>query len=66
MPTSKLKKSSYRIPVRDPLLWSNFLTAAEKSQERLPKFRTAMKLFSNEKSIEVKNHFFLKQITQIR
>ena len=40
VPTLKLKKSSYRVSIRDPLLWNNILTAAEKTQKSLPKFRT--------------------------
>ena len=43
VPTLKLKKSRYRVSARDPLLWNNFLTAAEKTQEILPKFRTTVK-----------------------
>ena len=39
VPTLKLKKSRYRVCIRGPLLWSNILTAAEKTQESLPKFR---------------------------
>ena len=39
VPTLKLKKSRYRVSIRGPLLWSNILTAAEKTQESLPKFR---------------------------
>ena len=34
VPTSKLKKNSYRISVRGPLFWDNILAAA-KSQERV-------------------------------
>ena len=36
--TLKLKKSKYRASIRGPLLWNNILTAAEKTQESLPKF----------------------------
>ena len=48
VPTLKLKKSRYRVSIRGPLLWNNILTAAEKTQESLPKFRTTIKekLFS--------------------
>ena len=41
--TLKLKKSKYRVSIRGPLLWNNILTAAEKTQESLPKFRTTIK-----------------------
>ena len=43
VPTLKLKKSRYRVSIRDPLLWNNILTAAEKTQESLPKFQTTIK-----------------------
>ena len=43
VPTLKLKKSKYRVSIRGPLLWNNILTAAEKTQESLPKFRTTIK-----------------------
>ena len=43
LPTLKLKKSKYRVSIRDPLLWNNILTAAEKIQESLPKFRATIK-----------------------
>ena len=43
VPTLKLKKSRYRVSIRCPLLWNNILTAAEKAQENLPKFRTTIK-----------------------
>ena len=43
VPTLKLKKSRYRVSIRGPLLWNNILTAAEKTQESLPKFRTTIK-----------------------
>ena len=39
-PTLKLKK---RASIRGPLLWNNILTAVEKNQESLPKFRTTIK-----------------------
>ena len=42
-PTLKLKKSRYRVSMRGQLLWNNILTAAEKSQESPPKFRTTIK-----------------------
>ena len=32
VPTLKLKKSKYRVSIRDPLLWNNILTAAEKNK----------------------------------
>ena len=51
VPTLKLKKSSYRVSIRDRLLWNNILTAAEKNQESLPKFRTTIK----EKLLSVAN-----------
>ena len=31
VPTLKLKKSRYRVSIRDPLLWNKILTAAEKT-----------------------------------
>ena len=43
VPILKLKKSRYRVSIRDRLLWNNILTAAEKNQESLPKFRTTIK-----------------------
>ena len=43
VPTSKLKKSRYRVSIRGPLLCNNILTAAEKTPESLPKFRTTIK-----------------------
>ena len=43
VPTLKLKKSRYRVSIRAPLLWNYILTAAEKTQESLPKFRTTIK-----------------------
>ena len=43
VPILKLKKCRYRVSIRGPLLWNNILTAAEKTQECLPKFRTTMK-----------------------
>ena len=43
VPTLKLKKCRYRVSIRGPLLWNNILTAAEKTQESLPKFRTTIK-----------------------
>ena len=43
VPTSKLKKSRYRVSIRGPLLCNNILTAAEKTPENLPKFRTTIK-----------------------
>ena len=42
VPTLKLKKRKYRVSVRDPLLWNNILTTAEKTQESLRKFRTTI------------------------
>ena len=42
-PTLKLKKSRYRVSIRGLLLWKNILTAAEKKQKSLPKFRTTIK-----------------------
>ena len=51
VPTLKLKKSKYRVSIRGSLLWNNILTAAEKTQESLPKFRTIIKeklLMTNE------------------
>ena len=41
--TLKLKKSKYRVSIRDRLLWKNILAAAEKTQESLPKFQTTIK-----------------------
>ena len=43
VPTLKLKKNRYRVSIRGPLLWNNILTAAAKTQESLPKFRTNIK-----------------------
>ena len=43
VPTFKLKKSKYRVSVRGPLIWNKILTAAEKTQESPPKFRTIIK-----------------------
>ena len=43
VPTLKLKKSKYRVSIRGLLLWNNILTAAEKTQESLVKFRTTIK-----------------------
>ena len=43
VPTFKLKKSKYRVSIRGQLLWNNILTAAEKTQESLSKFRTTIK-----------------------
>ena len=42
-PTLQLKKTKYRVSIRGRLRWNNILTAAEKTQESLPKFQTAMK-----------------------
>ena len=48
VPTLTLKNSKYRVSIRGPLLWNNILTATEKTQESLPKFRATIKekLFS--------------------
>ena len=43
IPALKLRKSRYRVSIRGLLLWNNILTAAEKTQESLPKFRTTIK-----------------------
>ena len=43
VPTLKLKISRYRVSIGGPLLWNNILTAAEKTQESLPKSRTTIK-----------------------
>ena len=43
VPTLKLKKSKYRVSIRDPFLWNIILTTAEKTQKSLPKFRTTIK-----------------------
>ena len=43
VPTLKLKRSRYRVSIRGLLLWKNILTAAEKTQESLPKFLTTVK-----------------------
>ena len=43
VPTLKSKKSRYRVSIRGLLLWNYILTAAEKTQESLPKFRTNIK-----------------------
>ena len=46
--TLKLKKSNYRVSIKGLLLWNSILTAVEKTQESLPKFRATIKktLFS--------------------
>ena len=51
VPTLEMKKSRYRVSIRGPLLWNNVLTAAEKTQESLPKFWTKEKLLSLTKEI---------------
>ena len=56
IPTLKLKISKYRVSIRGPLLSNNILTAAEKNQQSLPKFRTTTK----EKLLSM-----TKQVTQI-
>ena len=43
VPTLKLKKIKYRVSIRGLLLWNNIFTAAEKTQESLPKFRNIIK-----------------------
>ena len=43
LPTLKLKKIKCKVSIRGPLLRNNILTAAEKTQESLPKFRTTIK-----------------------
>ena len=54
VPTLKLKKSGYRVSIRGPLLWNNILTTTEKTQERLPKFRTTIKEKLLSKTNEIK------------
>ena len=49
VPTLKMKKRRYRVSIRG--LLNNVLTAAEKTQESLPKFRTKEKLLSMTKEI---------------
>ena len=34
VPTLKLKKSTYRVSIRGPLLWNNILTATEKNPRK--------------------------------
>ena len=62
VPTLKLKKSKYRVSIRGPLLWNNILTAAEKTQESLPKFRTTIKgkLLSMTNEI---NYFWIEPVS---
>ena len=52
IPTLKLKISKYRVSIGGPLLSNNILTASEKNQESLPKFRTTTK----EKLLSMKNN----------
>ena len=61
VPTLKLKKSRYWVSIRGPLLWNDILTAAEKTQESLPKFRITIKekLFSMTNEI---NYFWIGNI----
>ena len=49
VPTLKMKKRRYSVSIRG--LLNNALTAAEKTQESLPKFRTKEKLLSMTKEI---------------
>ena len=42
-PTLKLKKSKYRFSIRGPLLWNNFLTAAEKNPRKFSKIPACYK-----------------------
>ena len=39
----KLKKSNYRFSIRGPLLWNNFLTAAEKNPRKFSKIPACYK-----------------------
>ena len=61
VPALKLRKSRYRVSIRGLLLWNNILTAVEKTQESLPKFRTTIqeKLLSMVNEI---NYFWIGNI----
>ena len=47
--------------MRGQLLWNNILTAAEKTQERLPKFRTTIKKKPLSMTNEI-NYFWIGNI----
>ena len=76
VPTLKMKKYRHRVSIRGPLLWNNILTAAEKTQQSLPKFRTTIKekrlSMTNEINyfwigdIKAKNQFLSELNTQIQ
>ena len=59
VPTLKLKKSKYRVSIRDPLPWNKILTAAEKTKESLPKFRNTIKEELND-PLNVNSDYTLK------
>lgn len=42
-PTYKLHKSKYRISIRGPYLWNDFLSQTEKAMEKISCFKTAIK-----------------------
>ena len=42
VPILKLKKSTYGVAIRGTLLWNKILTAAEKTEESLPKSQTTI------------------------
>ena len=42
-PTSQLSRSKYRISVKDPALWNEFLTNSEKEIENLSLFKSKVK-----------------------
>ena len=42
-PTSQLRRSKYRISVRGPALWKEFLTGSEKEIENLLLFKSKVK-----------------------
>ena len=75
VPTLKLKKSKGRVSIRGLLLW-NILTAGEKTQKSLPKFRTTVKekllSMTNEinyfciETLKERTTFSWKQIIQIQ
>ena len=43
LPTHNLRKSKFRISIRGPLLWNNFLTKTEKSIEKMFLFKSKLK-----------------------
>ena len=43
LPTHNLRKSKFRISIRGPLLWNNFLTKSERSLETMSLFKSKVK-----------------------